>query len=380
VTTPLGPSVRRDAPEPSGAPRPEDEEPSFAAWVADTVLRWRTIAATLLLAWLIAVVTMVALPPSYRAAASFSPNLSSSSRLPTSIGALAGAGSLGALASGLGGAAGVPSESPFFYRELLTSREFLTRLLQTRFRNYRTAALGDSATLLDVRNRFTTDRARALEMEIKDLRSDLNIGVDQRANIVSISLDTEWPTLSADVLNRAVQLVNQFNIEQRQTRGHVKRVFLASRVDSPRADLARSSRALRDFYDENRNWKTSPVLSGREQDLRRQQEFAEELYLTTRRDFEAARVNEINDAALITIVDAAVPPVKKQFPRIGITLGVATVAGLSLGLLLAALGAVAADWSRRTPASADRLARALAQARGELRVTVRGLGRASRQG
>jgi uncharacterized protein involved in exopolysaccharide biosynthesis len=157
-------------------------------------------------------------------------------------------------------------------------------------------------------------------------------------------------------------------------------VFLASRVDSTRADLARSSKALRDFYAENRDWKTSPVLNGREQDLRRQQEFAEELYLTTRRDFESARVNEINDAALITIVDAAVPPVKKQFPRIGITLGVATVAGLSLGLLLAAIGAVATDWSRREPASAGRLSGAIAQARQEFRETLRGLGRARRQG
>jgi uncharacterized protein involved in exopolysaccharide biosynthesis len=152
----------------------------------------------------------------------------------------------------------------------------------------------------------------------------------------------------------------------------VRRVFLAGRVDSTRAELDRTTRTLRDFEVANRDWMQSPVLKARHGDLERQQAIAEDLYVTTRRDYEQARVAEVNDAALITVIDPPVQPEKKQFPRIGLTLGVATVLGVLTGLLAAVIGAAAADWGRADPAARRAVSAALSRARDDVRRLGRG--------
>jgi capsule polysaccharide export protein KpsE/RkpR len=174
------------------------------------------------------------------------------------------------------------------------------------------------------------------------------------------------------VTQRLLDLVNDFNLQQRQTRGRVRRVFLAGRVDSTRADLDRATRVLRDFEVLNRDWTQSPTLKARHADLQRQQGIAEDLYVSTRREYEQARVAEVNDAALITVIDSPVQPEKKQFPRIGLTLGVATVLGTVVGGLVAILGAAAADWERADPLARRAVAAALAQARADVRRLRRG--------
>lgn len=352
-------------------------DPSLSTWLAGTILRWRWIARGVAAAWATAIVLMLVLPPAWRASATFSPNLSpgagGASRLAGAIGSLTGAGgALGGSLTNQLAASADPSESPLFYEKLLTSRELLSRLLLSRFPDYRTDAPADSATLLDLRNERTKNRRRALEIEIKALQDEMRIAVDQRANLVSVSVDAEWAPLAPRVTQRLLDLVNDFNLQQRQTRGRVRRVFLAGRVDSTRADLDRATRVLRDFEVLNRDWTQSPTLKARHADLQRQQGIAEDLYVSTRREYEQARVAEVNDAALITVIDSPVQPEKKQFPRIGLTLGVATVLGTVVGGLVAILGAAAADWGRADPLARRAVAAALAQARADVRRLRRG--------
>lgn len=361
------------------APAPSLPAPSLATWAAGTITRWRTVAWTVGAVVAAATIAMVVLPPAWRARASFTPNVS-----PSGGGAGRLAGALGALGGGLGGSvvgaglsasmAGDPSESPAFYQKLLVSRELLTRLLMSRFADYRTDAPGDSAILLDLVNRRTKDRRRALEKELKALQDRFDVQVDNRANLVGFAIDAEDPDLAAGMANRLLQLVNEFNLQQRQTRGRVRRVFLAARVDSTKADLDRTTRALRDFLVENRDWETAPTLKARKLELQRQQDIAEDLYVTTRRDFESARVAEINDAALITVVDSAVAPRKRQFPRIGLTLGVSVAVGLLLGLLCASIGAAFADWAREDPAGSAAVRNAARGLRDDLRALWRRAG------
>lgn len=347
-------------------------EPSLSTWIAGTILRWRLAAIGILAAWGIAGIAMLVLPQQWRASASFTPNQSSTSgagRLAGALGALGG-GVLGGLAGSLATSPD-PSESPLFYEQLLYSRELVTRLLQSRFPDPRPDAPADSATLLDIRNTRTKDRAKALELEIREFRKSMVLGTDLRANLVAITVDTEWPELSPLVVQRMLDLVNAFNLQQRQTRGRVRRVFLEGRIDSTRAELAAATRAIRNFEVENRFWRDSPTLKAVHQDLERQQAVAEDLYLSVRRDYEQARLAEVNDAALITVIDAPVVPRKRQFPRVGLTLGVATVLGALAGLLAALIAAAAADWGRADPVARRIVSGALAQAAAEMRALGR---------
>jgi uncharacterized protein involved in exopolysaccharide biosynthesis len=350
-------------------------QPSLATWAAGTVRRWRLIAGTIGVAIVIAVVAMIALPPAWRAQASFTPNTSPSSgagRLAGGLGAIAGSALTGMVGS-VGSLGADPSESPAFYEQLLVSRELLTRLLTSRVPNFSTEAPQDSILLVDLLDPETEDRNKALELAIRDFRKQLTVAVDNRANLVGLTVDAKWPELSALIVNRMLALVNEFNLQQRQTRGRVRRVFLASRVDTTKRELDRVTRQLRDFELENREWESSPALRFRQNELRRQADVAEDLYLSTKRDFEGARLSEINDAALITVVDSAVPPRRRQFPRVPITLGASMAAGLMLGVLLAAIAAAWSDWTRADPEGSAAVRSALTQFRREMRRVVVGI-------
>lgn len=340
---------------------------TFVEWLARTAARWRVIAAVLAVAIVGAIIAVVVVPPVYRSRVSFVAN-SSANKMPsgvTSTGALAG------LASQLGvQGMGDPSESPLFYIELIQSRELLTRLLRSEFRNPNGRTALDSLPLLDLLRIRSGDRARKLELGIKQMRKAIRGDYDLKTNLVWLDVDARSPDLSADIANRTLQLVTTFNREQRVSRMRSKRLFLQDRVDSAELQLRGAEERQRLFYEDNRLWKNSPALVFAEGQLRREVDIASDLYLTLKHQLEAARLDEFNDAAMITVVDSAVAPRKAQWPRYGVLAFSAILFGLLLGLLLAGSVAVLDDWRERNPARSSALARALRDARRDIRRAI----------
>jgi len=55
------------------------------------------------------------------------------------------------------------------------------------------------------------------------------------------------------------------------------------------------------------------------------------------RQFEAAKLDEAKEGAVIQVVDAAVPPDKRSFPKRGLIVIIAAAAGLVIGIFVALL-------------------------------------------
>jgi uncharacterized protein involved in exopolysaccharide biosynthesis len=347
-----------------------DDHLTFSRWFADTLVRWRTIARVMGLMIVVAILVLIFIRPVYRSRASFVANSSASSKLASGLSG--GASPLGGLAAQLGmGATLDPSESPNFYIQLLDSRELLTRLLTSRFPDPRSASPRDSAPFLDLLRIRNKDPQRRLELAIKQMSRDINGQFDVKTNLVWIDVDAEWPQLSAAVANRTIELVTAFNKEQRTSRARTKRVFLESRVNLARGELRTVEASHRAFYDQNRLWRSSPELIFEEKQLQRDEDQAADLYLSLQRQFESALLDEVNDAALITVVDSAVPPRKAQWPRYWILLASTLTAGLLLGFLVAGAAAILADWRKRNPDSAGHLGGSIGRMTREIRGAFR---------
>ena len=380
------PAPLYEAPEPGDAGADGRELPplTFPAWLAASLRRWRIAAYITAAAVGLAVLAALVLPAKYRSSASFVSNTSGGVRLSggaaSAMSALGGggggSGALAGLASqfGLSGSSD-PSESPQFYAHLIHSRELQTRLAHSRFPDPRTAAPADSATLLDILADSVSltervglrepDPRRRLEKLIKQLdKSVISVSHDQRTGVVFVNASARWPELSAEMTNRIVGLVSSFNQEQRTSRVRAKRIFVEGRVDSAQAELTAAERALRQFYESNRSWRLSPGLVFEEGRLRRQVEVASDLYMTLRRELESARIAEVNDAPLITVVDSAVVPRLEQWPRVVPLLFTTLVVGGMLGALAAGIAALLADWARRNPDAVAELRQALRRAGG----------------
>jgi uncharacterized protein involved in exopolysaccharide biosynthesis len=349
-------------------PEPVDasDHLTLSRWLAETLLRWRLIALVVALTFVATALAVIIIPPIYRTQVSFVANVTSGSRLPTS--ALGAAGPLAGLATQLGVASGAdPSESPNFYVELIQSRELLTRLLQSKFRDPRGASAADSARLIDILRMRGSDPQRRLEKGIKKMSKVINGSFDILTNVVFLDVDARWPELSSAIANRTIELVSTFNSEQRVSRVRSKRIFLEGRVAKARADLDAAQDRLRQFNEQNRSWRSAPGLVFEEQQLEREMDRVSELYLGLQRQYESTLLDEVNDAARITVVDAGVTPRKALWPDYVILAVAIPFVGLFLGLAVAGAAAVYGDWRGRNPRSWSYLSSTLQRVKGEIR-------------
>jgi len=343
---------------------------TFPALVAGALSRWRAAVVVAVGVVALALGLTFVIPPSYRAESSFV-TTDASIELPRGLAELATDPGLSGLASQLGvGPSRDPSHSPAFYAQLLRSRELLTRLAISRFPDPRTSDPADSATLVQELGIRTDDSLRAIEIAVKRLRNKLRVTTDPTTSFVALRVNARWPTLAADVANRAMGLVSEFNKEQRLTRAQARRQFLESRVAATQDELRTAENALRAFFETNRQWRDSPGLTIEELRLRRQVETVSSLYLSLRQQYEAARIDEVNTTPVITVVDRALPPRRPEWPRRTLIAVTAALLGAVLGLLWAASRELLANWARRNPDDAGLLRTAAARVAGEVRGTL----------
>lgn len=329
----------------------ETEPLTVGVWLAETIARWRLVLKVMAGTVLLAALAVVVLPPVFKSHASFVTAGSATSKMA----ALGGSG-LSGLASQLGlGSVSEPSESPSFYVKLMESEELRRRLLSSRFQDPKGQSPRDSATLLQILRIRSADSARRVEIGLKQILKSMEITYDLKTNVVDLTVRSRWPQLAAAIANRTIELVDAFNHEQRVSLARSKRVFVQSRLDSARVELQQAEERQRFFYDQNRQWRSSPQLTFEEGRIRRNVDIATDLFLALQRQFETARLDEFNDAAMITVVDPAVPARKAEWPRYWIALATSLMVGGILGLIVAGCAAILADWRRRNPQTASAL-------------------------
>jgi uncharacterized protein involved in exopolysaccharide biosynthesis len=333
---------------------------TFSVWLAGIIERWRLVLKVMAAALVAAALAAILLPPVYEAHASFVTSSSSNSKMASALGGSA-AGGLQGLASQLGVSPGAdPSESPNFYVKLIESEELRRRLLNSRFHNPRAASPRDSATLLEILRIRNGDPVRRMEIALKKMANDISTNFDIKTNVVQLAVSSRWSEIAAAMANRTIELVDRFNYEQRVSRARSKRIFVQGRLDSAKVELQGAEEAQRYFYDQNRQWRTSPQLVFEEARVRRNVDVATDLFLTLQRQFEAARLDEFNDAAVITVVDPGYPPHKAQWPRYWLLLASALAVGAIFGVIVAGSATILADWRRRNPDSAGALSESVA--------------------
>src|SRR5436309_2246334 len=273
-------------------------------------------------------------PPKYAAVASFIPEQTSTTRLSSGLGNLANQFGVSLRSD--------PLQSGRFYADVLLSRRVVERVLQSYYSLPGSVATSDSATLLDllqVRGRDSLDR---LQKGVKKLRGATSVDPAIRTNIVTLTVTARDPFLAAAVANRFVETVNEFNTRIRQSQAGRRRSFTEQHADSAERELRAAEDRLKSFYEQNRSWQQSPKLQYRLGQLQRQVDIEKEVYLTLRRDLETARIDEVNDLPLITVIDVAVPSRERQPRRAIIVIG-----STLLGVIASLVGAYAA-WYWRT--------------------------------
>lgn len=316
--------------------KPEQRELPLVE-VLNTLLRhWRLFIGLPLLAAVITGAISLTLRPAYTAMATFVPENRNQNRLPA-----AAAGLIGGLGINFGSQ---PTESPRFYADVVRSRELLERVLTSRYADPRAGAgVADSVTLLPMLGTGGRDRLDSLARGVEKLDDLITIRVDDQTSIVRVSVQTRYPALAADVANRIVEYVNDFNTRKRQSQARESRKFTEVRVAAADSELRHAEEAVKTFYERNRGWQQSPELTFAEARLRRQVEMGQQVYGSLKREFETARIDEVNGTPLITVIDRAIPPQERSGPKRTLLVVLAT----ALAATIAALWAFGAEYLER---------------------------------
>jgi uncharacterized protein involved in exopolysaccharide biosynthesis len=187
------------------------------------------------------------------------------------------------------------------------------------------------ATLLDV----TAPDSAVLEFRLlRELRRILRVRYEARAQLVQVTITTRWPGVSYGLSVALLERVDAFNRQVLRTRAGEQRRFSEGRVNDIGHELSAAEDSLASFLARNREFRTSPLLTLEESRLEREVQMEQTLYTTLRQVYEQARIDEIRNTPVISVIESPSYPgvPDRRFLLVRAALGV--VLGAGLGLVL----------------------------------------------
>lgn len=243
---------------------------------------------------------------------------------------------LGNIASQLGISSGeVGINSPLIYEKMLKSRELIDRVVQRKFYS---PGEKEKKTLVEI---YKIDRKEDIEQQLfsayKTLLKATKVNIDNRSMTLSLSVNANDPYLAADIANAMVAELDQYSREILTTKATTNKEFIEGRVTETQAKLKEAEEELKRFRQENRRIEDSPELLLQLGRLTRQVKLQEELFITLKREYELAKIQEVKDTPVIYTLGEARPPMEKSSPKRKLYVLIAAIISLILGVGLAFL-------------------------------------------
>ena len=208
---------------------------------------------------------------------------------------------------GAGALLGNNSNPPQFYTAVLGSYEFLSDIAQTEYPNPDTSEDSAGPKAISPIDHFTDpelELSERVSQTVDELRDRLNTDIDPFSNIVTVEVTSQWKWLSESINRSMLELLNETNVRKRGTKANLERIFIESRQAEAQRDLEQAEDLLADFYNRNRRMEDSPALLAEAARLQRRVEVNQQVYLTLSQSYEQARIEEVRNTPLITVIDS----------------------------------------------------------------------------
>ena len=352
------PSVERES-RPRTAPDGDGDIPLIA--LLNVLLRYRRVVVLAAVTGVVGVVGLGVVFGGYRAHAVFAPVVGSQSPL----------GDVAGLAAKFGiNVAGSVGSPVGFYADLPQTDGLLAQLAQTRF-TFPTDEGGRdtiSGTLVELLNAHGDSPDERLQDAVDKLGRKVDVSSDLGAGTVTVETKAAWPALADKMTRRILDLVNVFNVEQLQSQARAEREFVEARVHAAQGELELAENDLEAFLTKNRTYQTSPKLTIEVGRLQRRIDLRQQTYTTLVGEYEEARIREIRNTPVITVVDPPEGSARVRFKVWALAL-VGLAVGGAFGLTLAFLLQYFASLRRESSSELETLQGLLATAGRELRLS-----------
>jgi uncharacterized protein involved in exopolysaccharide biosynthesis len=230
------------------------------------------------------------------------------------------------------------AESPDFYVDLLSSGEILRDAVQKPQSFARRAGSTDTlaGTYLDLLKIKGDTPEERLQNGVDALRESVTASASMKSGVVTLRTTAPWPGL-AEALNATIlDLLSDFDRERRQAGAHAERVFVEDRLTMAKKDLESAESQMANFLDRNKRPESSRLMMEMER-LQRLVGMRQTVYATLAQAYEQARIEEVRNTPVITIVDRPDGSARGKrspvmFALLGLILGAAAACGLAFAL------------------------------------------------
>jgi uncharacterized protein involved in exopolysaccharide biosynthesis len=242
-------------------------------------------------------------------------------------------GNLGGLASQLGLNMGATQEadlsSPSLFPDLLKSRMFAERILKKEFYFL---SFGESFSLDEILNEsFNSKNSNSninLEKAIAKFRQ--SVSLESSGGLSQLSVVAVEPELAKEINSAVLNELQILSKIYKSQKIKEKINFIENRINQVRTELEKSEQDLKIFRQQNQQL-TSPSLLLQLEQITREKEIQKGIFLTLKQQFELAKIEEIQEASVVQVLDLPNIPL---YP-INKNIKLALFFGLFFGLLMA---------------------------------------------
>ena len=167
---------------------------------------------------------------------------------------------------------------------------------------------------------------------ITELRRMIKISKDRLSPVVTLEIEAFEPRFAAELSKNLIEESGQIQRQLKTNRIRKKRLFIEERLTEVSAAMKAQDQILREFREKNRNLSTSPSLQMRVQEMGREADLQNSLYVTLKTQYEKAKIDEVESDDMVQLIDGPNIPAKLTRPRRGLSVILALFFGIFLSI------------------------------------------------
>jgi len=184
---------------------------------------------------------------------------------------------------------------------------------------FHTSKYGAEIPLIDImRNNLKIrnyDEERQKKMVLERLGEIITVSKSRLSPIVTLEVEGFEPQFAADLAKAVIDESGRIQRELKSKQVSQKRKFIEDRIVEVKAALENAELKLKDFREANRRLNKSPSLQLDEGRLIREVNLQNSLYITLKSEYENAKIEEVEESAMLQVIDGPLVPYKISHPH-----------------------------------------------------------------
>jgi uncharacterized protein involved in exopolysaccharide biosynthesis len=220
------------------------------------------------------------------------------------------------------------------YPEIVKSNDLLYEVLSEVYDTKRYGRLTLFEILVKEYSLKKYQKSERKNRAVLELRKMINVSKDRISPVVTIELGSFEPLFASKLSSQIIEKSAQIQSQLKTNRVRKKRLFIEDRLLEVSSDLKKMEKEMREFRENNRNITTSPSLQMKVQEMGREIDLQNSLYVTLKTQHEKAKIDEVGRDDMVQVIDGPNIPANMTTPKRGLSILLSIFFGCFLSIFI----------------------------------------------